>query len=147
MNSCFLQSEKIIPGWNWASSRGHSTLETAGLEIFKGRALENWVSPAVCLISSPAHQKIEKSIGLLLLGMKWLFSPFFFFSFQLIFYWILRKVDLQLPLQRRKVRNKYKICRQGGGGRAGAHSPAPSAGLEQDPCAPRRLSLLSSHQR
>ena len=39
------RAEKIIPGWNWASGRGHGTLETAGLEILKRRALENWVSP------------------------------------------------------------------------------------------------------
>lgn len=114
-----LGAEKIIPSWNWASARGHGTLETAGLELLKGRALENWVSHCVCLISSPAHWKIEKSIGLLLLGLKWLFFLLFFFSFQLMFYWILRKVDLQVPPQRRGERNKYKIFRLGSEEEAG----------------------------
>lgn len=123
-----LRAEKIIPGWNWTSGGGHSTLETAGLEILKGRALENWVSP--CLISSPAHEKIEKSIGLLLSGLKWLF-----FSFQLIFYWILRKVDLHLPPQRRRERNKYRLFRERVWAKGG---PGPS------PCCPRHFMVLKS---
>lgn len=56
---------------------------------------------------------------------------FFFFFFQLIFYWILRKVDLQLPPQRRRERNiKYKYKIVGRWDWVGGELPRPWAGAE-----------------
>lgn len=136
MNSCCLQSRENNTRLGSASSRGHSTLETAALEVQKGGALENWVSPSCTPDFFACPQENWEVNWSFIVRDK---MAFFFFFPQLIFYWISGKVDLQQSLQGKREINKYQLlgqwgwvssrgCEQGSACGFGAHIPEHSNG-------------------
>lgn len=130
MNSCFPESWENNT-WLELSEQGDTApLRLRGWRSWRGEHWRIEFLPACAWFLLLPTRKLRSQLAFYCQGWN-----DFFFPFQLIFYWILRKVDLHLPPQRRRKRNKYRLFRE----RVWAEGEPG-----QSPCCPRHFTELKS---